>query len=208
MAVRRVVSGLVLLLTLFALHCNTGPEPTAEGASLGADLTPLFSVKELMENIIDPQADFIFDAVAVDVSERGIVETQPTSDDDWIKVQRAAVILAEGSNLLKIPRRVAPEGDTNELRGPGKPELSPDQIQAKLNQDRNLWNSHIDQLRTEALKVLDIVKAKDTDRLFQAGSDIDRACEGCYLEYWYPGDKAAVLRDRDSRVYATPAEKK
>jgi len=100
MAVRRVVNGLALLLTLFALHCNAGPEPTAEGASLGADLTPLFSVKELMENIIDPQADFIFDAVAVDVSERGISETKPTSDEDWIKVQRAAVILAEGSSRV------------------------------------------------------------------------------------------------------------
>lgn len=59
----------------------------------------------------------------------------------------------------------------------------------------------------EALKVLEIVKAKDADRLFQAGSDIDRACEGCHLEYWYPGDSAAVLRDRNSRVYTTPAAK-
>ena len=195
------MKGSAVLLTVFTLHCNAGPEPTAEGASLGTDLKPLFSVKELMEHIVDPQADFIFDAVAVDVSARGVVETTPTSDDDWIKVERAAVILAEGTNLLKIPRRVAPAGDTNELTGPGRPELAPEQIQAKLNQDRTLWNSHVDRLRDEALKVLEIVKAKDADRLFQAGSDIDRACEGCHLEYWYPGDSAAVLRDRNSRVY-------
>jgi hypothetical protein len=34
-----------------------------------------------MENIIDPQADFIFEAVAVDIDARGAVETKPTSDD-------------------------------------------------------------------------------------------------------------------------------
>jgi hypothetical protein len=207
MGVRRIANGSALFLALFTLHCN-GPEPTAEGAPLGAELKPLFSVKELMEHVIDPQADFIFDAVAVDINERGISETKPTSDDDWTKVQRAAVVLAEGTNLLKIPRPVAPEGETTESRGPGKPELSPDQIQARLDQDRSLWNSHLDQLRDEALKVLEIVKAKDSDRLFQAGSDIDRACESCHLEYWYPGDKAAVLRDRNSRVYTTPVEKK
>ena len=81
-----------------------------------------------------------------------------------------------------MPRRVAPEGDKNELSGPGQPELAPEQIQAKLDRDRQLWNSHVDQLRDEFIKVLAIVKARDTDKLFQAGSDIDRACEACHLE--------------------------
>ena len=114
------------------------------------------------------------------------------------------MLLAESTNLLKMPRRVAPEGDKNELSGPGQPELAPEQIQAKLDRDRQLWNSHVDQLRDESIKVLAIVKARDTDKLFQAGSDIDRACEACHLEYWYPGDRAAVLRDRNSRVYGVP----
>ena len=197
------VASSVLLLAISTSQCGK-PEPAAEAASVASDLKPIFSVKELMENIIDPQADFIFDAVAVDIGEHGIVETKPTSDDDWLKVQRATVLLAESTNLLKMPRRVAPEGDKNELSGPGQPELAPEQIQAKLDHDRRLWNSHVDQLRDEFVKVLAIVKARDTDKLFQAGSDIDRACEACHLEYWYPGDRAAVLRDRDSRVYGRP----
>ncbi len=201
---RFAASGLLLLVTVATLQCAK-PEPAAEAASATADLTPLFSVKELMENIIDPQADFIFEAVAVDIGEHGVVETKPTSDEDWLKVQRAAVLMAESTNLLKMPRRVAPEGDKNALSGPGQPELSPEEIQAKLDQDRHRWNTHVDQLRDELLKVVAIVKARDSDKLLDAGSDIDRACEACHLEYWYPGDKAAVLRDRNSRVYGAPA---
>ena len=201
---RFAASGLLLLVTVATLQC-VKPEPAAEAASATADLTPLFSVKELMENIIDPQADFIFEAVAVDIGEHGVVETKPTSDEDWLKVQRAAVLMAESTNLLKMPRRVAPEGDKNALSGPGQPELSPEEIQAKLDQDRHRWNTHVDQLRDELLKVVAIVKARDSDKLLDAGSDIDRACEACHLEYWYPGDKAAVLRDRNSRVYGAPA---
>jgi hypothetical protein len=198
------VASCVLLLAISTSRCGAKPEPAAEAATVASDLKPLFSVKELMENIIDPQSDFIFDAVAVDVGAHGVVETKPTSDDDWLKVQRATVLLAESTNLLKMPRPVAPPGDKSELSGPGQPELAPEQIQAKLDQDRHLWDSHVDQLRDELLKVLEIVKARDSDKLFEAGSNIDRACEACHLEYWYPGDKAAVLRDRNSRVYGVP----
>lgn len=68
---------------------------------------------------------------------RGTVETKPTSDEDWARVRRATVLPAESTNLLKMPRRVAPEGEKNELSGPGKPELAPEPIQAKLDQDRH-----------------------------------------------------------------------
>jgi len=200
---RFAVGGLALLSTVSTSQCAK-PEQAAEAATLATELTPLVSVKELMENIIDPQSDFIFDAVAVDIGEHGAVETRPTSDDDWLKVQHATVLLAESTNLLKMPRAIAPPGDKNELSGPGQPELAPEQIQAKLDQDRRLWDSHVDQLRDELLKVLEIVKARDSDKLFEAGSNIDRACEACHLEYWYPGDRAAVLRDRNSRVYGVP----
>jgi hypothetical protein len=38
------------------------------------------------------------------------------------------------------------------------------------------------------------VKASDTkdkQALFQALTEIDKACENCHLEYWYPNDKKA-----------------
>ena len=165
-----------------------------------ADPKAMVSVKELMENIIDPQADFVFDAVAVDVTEKGTTEIRPTSDDDWLKVQRGAMTLLEASNLLKMPRRIAPPDDRSPTGGPGAPELSPTEIQAKVDKDRASWNTHADRLREEAVKVLEIVKARDADRLFAAGTDLDRACENCHLDYWYPGDRAAVERDRNSRV--------
>ena len=95
---------------------------------------------------------------------------------------------------------IAPPDDRSPTGGPGAPELSPAEIQAKVDKDRTSWNSHADRLREEAVKVLEIVKARDADRLFAAGTDLDRACENCHLDYWYPGDRAAVERDRNSRA--------
>ena len=160
-----------------------------------------------MENIIDPIADYVFDAVGTDTSTKGVVETKPVTDHDWARVRQGAVTLAEGTNLLKMPRPVAPPGAKNRSGGSNAPELSPEQIQAKIDRNRALWNKYADDLRDEALKVLDIVKVKNADALFEAGSQIDRACESCHLEYWYPGDKKAVLEDEAKRATITRPKK-
>jgi hypothetical protein len=198
-ASRLLAMAAVLSLAAAAARCSPKPVGGAAPAS-ASPLTPVLSIRELMENIVDPQADYVFEAVAVDVGPQGAVETKPTSDDDWLRIQRGAFVLAESTNLLKMPRRVAPEGDRN-TGAPGSPELAPDQIQAKIDENRTLWNSHADHLRDEALKVIEIVKARDADKLFAAGSAIDAACESCHLDYWYPGDREAVLKDRNSRAY-------
>jgi hypothetical protein len=162
-------------------------------------LTPVLSVKELMEHIVDPQADYVFDAVGVDVGPQGVVETKPTTDEDWTRIERGAWVLAEASNLLKMPRKMAP--DDVKPQGAGGPELAPREIEAKVKANPQLWNSHADVLRDEALKVITIVKARDAAKLFDAGSRIDMACEGCHLDFWYPGDREAVLKDRNSKAY-------
>ena len=73
-------------------------------------------------------ADNIFDAVGTDISAKGVVDTKPTTDEDWAKVRIGAVTLAEGTNLLKMVRPIAPPGDKNNSGGPNAPELSPEAI--------------------------------------------------------------------------------
>jgi hypothetical protein len=54
-----------------------GPASTSAPAATELDvLTPVLSVKELMEHIVDPTAGWIFDAAVIDVSEKGVVETK------------------------------------------------------------------------------------------------------------------------------------
>ena len=195
-------SFLFFVSALALQSCSSRPAAPAPAD----DLTPIISIKELMESIVDPIADNIFDAVAVDSTEKGIVEHRPTTDEDWAKVRQGAVTLAEASNLLKMHRPVAPADDPSHKNDPKGPELPPVEIQKRIDGDRARWNQHVDGLRDEALKVLEIVKARDADKLFKAGSDLDAACERCHLEYWYPGDKKAVLEDQKKRVYyTTPA---
>jgi len=172
--------------------------PSLPAPHLWGDLKPIVSVKELMRDMLDPAADNIFDAVKVVYTKTGVVETVPKTEHDWEKIRIGAVTLAEGVYLLKIPRPFAPPGDENNSSGPDATELSPAQIKAKLEGDLVLWNAKIEALRNVGLEVLEIVKEKRVTELWDAGYNLDQACETCHLQYWYPGDKALLQKiDRD-----------
>lgn len=163
-------------------------------------MKPVVSVKELMRDMLDPLADNIFNAVGTVVTEKGIVDTEPKTDEDWAKIRIGAVTLAEGAYLLKVPRPFAPPGDLNNSTGPNPVELAPDEITAKVERDPVEWNARIEALRNVALEVLDIVNRKDANELWGAGEDLDRACEACHKSYWYPGEDAQFYRKLNRRM--------
>jgi hypothetical protein len=202
-------AGLVFVAALASQQCSSKPAATSTAAtpaapSLDSSLAPTLSVKELMEHIIDPTSDWIFDAAVIDISRKGITETKPLTDEDWLKVERGGYVLAESTNLLKIPRRMVPASEEGKPHQPGEPELPPEQIQAKIEKDRALWYKHADGLKAAALEAVQVAKARDLEGLFKVGDKVDKACEACHLEYWYPGDREAVLKDQNSKVTYDP----
>lgn len=205
-----LIPGALLLLAaaLVTQSCNRAPAeapaPATPAAAPGSDMTAVVSVRELMTNLIDPLSDNVFDAVGYDVTSKGVVETKPTTDEDWAKVRQGAIALAEGSNLLKIPRMAAPAHDYV-AKNPG--ELPPAEIDAAIEKNRGAWNAYATALRIEAVKVMEIVDKKDVNGVLQAGSSIDKACENCHLAFWYPGDREAVLKDINSKAFTEPVKK-
>ena len=165
---------------------------TPAAQPLWGDMKSVVSVKELMRDLLDPLSDNIFDAVGSEWSHDQKIERAPKTDADWDKIRIGAVAMAEGSYLLKVPRPFAPPGDDNNSSGPEPMELSPAQIDAKRAKDPVLWDAKIEALRNVGLQVLDVVKRKDVNELWDAAENLDEACENCHLEYWYPGQKALL----------------
>lgn len=146
-----------------------------------------FSIEEIMESIVMPAAQAVWDAVAVNVTEKGIIETKPQTDEDWEKLRWQAVTLVEATNLLIVPgRRAAHPGAKSE--NPGA-ELEPEQIQALIDKQRPSFVAHAHVLHEAAMSALRAIDARNIDGISEAGGTIDEACESCHLQFWYPPQK-------------------
>jgi hypothetical protein len=150
------------------------------------------SIKELMQGIVDPAADVLWEAVSYDVTAAGVVEHVPKTDEDWYAVRRQALLLAEATNLLRMPgRKVTPAkpipGMENEP--PGPEDLTPAQIQVLIDRNPAKFGRLAQGLSDAARLALKAADARSVDALFAAGDAIDQACETCHLTYWYPAGK-------------------
>src|SRR5215510_15262629 len=171
-----------LLLVLSGCAQKQAAPPKASEA----DYRTTATVKDIMDSMVDPGSDYIWDAVETVVSAKGVEEKAPHTDEEWKEVRRHAIMLMEATNLLQIPgRHVAKAG---EKADDPKVELAPEQIEDMINKDRAAWIKYAHGLHDATMEALKAVEAKDKDKLLDVGNGIDEACEKCHLQYWYPNE--------------------
>ncbi len=142
------------------------------------------TVKDIMDSVVDPNADYLFESVSTTVTAKGIIEKAPKTDDDWKEMRRHAVALMEATNLLQIPGRlVAQPGERSENP---RIELSPEVIKTLIDSDRASWIQHAHTLHDATTGMMKAIAARNAEQVAAAGDVIDKACEGCHKQYWYP----------------------
>ena len=180
---------MIAALALSLVACAQKESPSAAAAEPKIPFRPDASIQDLMVNVIDHNADTLWESVAVISSAKGIEERQPRTDEEWAAVRVAAVALSEGTNLLMIPgRKVVHEGrklQDSDVEGI----LKPEQIQALIDKDHIAFDSRALALHEAALAALAAIDAKDAVKLGEVGGVIDEACEQCHTTYWYPDQK-------------------
>jgi hypothetical protein len=160
------------------MTCRRAPEPQYK-------LTG--TIKDIMDSMVDPVADVIWNSVATIVTKEGVEERAPRTDEEWARVRRAAVTLAEVTDLLLMPgREVAKPGDKSQ--NPGI-ELHPEEIAKLIREKPDNWAKRVAALHDSAVETIKVIDSRDVQGLIDAGEKLDQACERCHLEHWYPNDK-------------------
>lgn len=167
---------------LIAANACSAPAPAVSDSGF----RPTSTVKDIMDSIVDPSADVLWDSVEVVVTASGTEEKAPKTDDEWKEVRRRAVSIIEASNMLLVPgRHIARAGEKAE--NPNI-ELPPEQIEKMVNEDRGQWTTLAHGLHDAASAALKAIDDRDKEALLFSGDGLDRACENCHLKYWYPPD--------------------
>jgi len=183
----RSVRLVTLAIGVLVLCSSCAQQASPDAQQSQSEFRTTATVKDIMDSIVDPGADFIWESVQTTVSAKGIEEKAPHTDEEWKEVRRHAIMLLEATDLLQIPgRHVARPGEKAE---DPSVELNPEQIEELIGKDRASWIKHAHGLHDATMEAFKAIEAKDAEKLLQVGNAIDEACESCHLQYWYPNER-------------------
>jgi hypothetical protein len=114
------------------------------------------NMHDLMNNVLDPAADEIWESVGTVITMEGAFEKAPSTDDEWAGLKGSAMRLAESGNLLLLPARSG-----------GNPD----------------WIKNALALIEQSNRALKAAEAKDKDAIFTIGGDIYDACTNCHKQF-------------------------
>ena len=162
------------------------PAASPAPSSSAAPFKLTASIAELMDSVIDPSADALWDSVGTTVDARGTVQRQPHNEAEWHEARRHAIALIEGTNLLVMDGRklVAPGSAVLDQDVQGV--LSPEEGQKKLDSEHAAFVQFAYALQDVGVQMLKAIDAKNPEGMMTAGATMDEVCESCHLTFWYP----------------------
>ena len=126
------------------------------GCTPEAPYTPVADVQDLMNSIIDPAADFYWDAVGWIIDENGTLEIEPGSPEAWDSVRSAAVVVTESANLLMMEGRARNQGN---------------------------WMTYSQAMLTAGRRAIEAAEARDKMAVFDVGAEIYYSCTACHATH-------------------------
>ncbi len=144
----RTILLLVPLGALIAFGCSPAPGPPFK---------PVADVQQLMEMMVDPAADVVWDAVGTVITAAETNEWFPQTDEEWATVRNSAVVLMESGNLLMMGSRA---------------------------RDQDAWMRMAQGLVDAGALAMEAAESKDPDAVFAVGEDVYIACDRCHNLYW------------------------
>lgn len=180
----------ILIAATSLVACDKPPSPESPSFKLTA------GIQDIMADMIEPSAEFLWESVSSTVTEQGVEEKQPRTDEEWNEVRRHAIILAESANLLLIEgRHVAREGKQLDDHGtPGN--LTLEQVEQAIATDRMTFVAYSQALHDAGAAMLKAADERDVQAIMSLGETLDGVCESCHLRFWYPGQKIPPLPDQ------------
>jgi hypothetical protein len=146
--------GIAALVCAVALSGCRGEQPAAPAPATSLVLKA--TTAQLMNWILDPQADIVWAQGGTIVTPQGEERILPKTDDEWNALRNAAATVAESANLLLFPPHIRDQGD---------------------------WVAMTHKTVEKANECVAAAEAKDIDTLFTAASDMYLACTACHAKY-------------------------
>ena len=149
---KRIVTMAAMAVLLTA--CNQKPAAPVAGA---VKFDNSLNVTEVMGHMVDPGAFMYWKGSGEEVTEAGVKDLSPTTEEGWETLVSGATIVAQAGNVLQLPGYArAPEAD---------------------------WNKYAQQLTAQALVARAAAEKHDKKAVFDEGGKLYQVCVACHKQY-------------------------
>jgi hypothetical protein len=162
------------------------------------------SIQELMQSIVDPSADGVWDAVGTTLTRKGSEVRQPHTDEEWKQVRLRALALIEGTNLLMMDGRRLIPANGRILDEGSEGVLTTVQAEENFNKEHTTFVQFARALNDVGQQMLRAIDERNPDKMSEIGEVMDEVCESCHMKFWYP--KQPVWRITQTAASSNPEE--
>jgi hypothetical protein len=117
---------------------------------------PVATIKQIMNAIVLPNANIIYNAVGTTIDGTKVEETVPKNDKEWTAVGDSAAAIVESGNMLLVGDRLV---------------------------DKREWLSYTERFIAAGKAALAAANGKKPDGVLAAGGDLNETCDACHEKY-------------------------
>ncbi len=143
-------------------------------------------LKAGMQEIADRQNDLVNTLIEA-LDDQGGVDPAKLTEEHWGTLESAAAGLRDAGLALRAGpvQVVAAPGEAIEGEdAPGA--LGAAEVQARIDQDPAGFRAQAGALLTRLETLAAASNAHDAAAMWEVALDLDAACSGCHMQYWYP----------------------
>ena len=147
---------LILLAGGFLATCSAPDETEAPAQAGGPAYNTSLGVIQLMNLVLEPASDILWDSGGWVLDASGYEELYPTTDEGWAYVRAQAAIVVEAGNMLALPGRA---------------------------EDSDAWLIYAEGLSEAGILAMEAAATQNEDDFFQAGAQLYSVCTACHQAY-------------------------
>lgn len=162
------------------------------------------SIQAAMAQGVDPAADALWAAVGTVETAAGSKTAAPRNDADWHALAIHADTLAGAADFLDgLPPAV---GSSAAAIADAHVEgtRTAVQIDADVKADPDKFRASVAPFRQAALAIRSAIAKRDQKGFFEAGEQLDAACDNCHFRYWHPRVTPAHLPSAEEFEHYRP----
>jgi hypothetical protein len=143
-----------------------------------------------MKDVVAVQTQIVWDVGSKVLDDDGNSDASKLTPAQWQQIASAAAMVGEAARTLAAASPVIVAVPGEKIDGEGTPgSWGAKEVQKAIDTNPAAFRAFLGQLQGSMSEVIAATRARNAQKLTDVSEQLDRECEACHLQFWYPQQK-------------------